>query len=345
MSQNPSTFGPRLSRRHVLAGLATTPILGASLPALAQTPAAPVKVNIVNTSGTAGTTLQALMKRKGFLTQLGLDAEYQNIGDGSKLMGALLSGAGDISTMAGFAQVLTAIEKGANLKLVGGALMTSVHCLYSKKPEIKTIADLKGKTIGIGSPGALLHSLMVAILRKNNIADSEVTFVNVGSNVDVFRAIVAGVVDAGPSEVDFYYQQDKYGVHSLVGGELWKELPEFTFQAAFASDDAIAKRRDALVRTLAGYAKLYRYASSPESHDDFFAARAEALGKDEPKEAQTQWDFYRDNHSYSTDLVISEERVRYMQELNVLTGAQKAIIPYDKVVDMSLANDAIKMIS
>ena len=42
---------------------------------------------------------------------------------------------------------------------------------------------------------------------------------------------------------------------------------------------------------------------------------------------------------------MSEERVRYMQQLNVDTGVQKTILPFDKVADMSLARDALKLLS
>jgi ABC-type nitrate/sulfonate/bicarbonate transport system substrate-binding protein len=333
--------GSAWTRRRTLASLAAVPLAGAACPAFGQQPET---VRIVNTSGNAVMTLQKLMERKGFLKEQQITPEFQNITDGSKLMGALLSGESDISMMAGFAQVLTAIEKGARLRLVAGALNTPVHAVYSKKTDIKSVSDLRGKTIGTGSPGALLHSMMVSVLRKNGIPETQVNFVNVGSNVDVFRAVVAGVIDAGPSEVDFFYQQDKYGVHALRGGELWKELPQFTFQATFASQQAIARRRDALVRTVAAYVKLYRYASSEDSKEDFFSARAAALGKNEPHEAETQWSFYRDNKSYATDPVLSEERVRFMQELNVSLGVQKRIVPYEDVVDASIARDAVKLV-
>ena len=46
----------------------------------------------------------------------------------------------------------------------------------------------------------------------------------------------------------------------------------------------------------------------------------------------------------SADLVITEERVRYMQDLNVSLGVQKRVLPYEQVCDMSLARDAVKLL-
>ena len=306
--------------------------------------AADEPVSIVNTSGTSGMTLQALLRQQGFLEQMGVKTEVTNVADATRLMGAVISGQSDLSTSAGFAQVFPAIEKGGKLKIIAGAQNVPVHAVYSKKPEIKSVKDLVGRTVGAGSPGSLLHTLMVAVLRKYGVDETKVNFVNVGGTLDVFRAVAAGAVDAGPSEVDFFYKQAEYGVHSLVDGELWKELPTFTFQAAYASDKAIATKRDAIVKVLAALAKLYRFADSPDSLDAFAKARAEATGKDDRHEAETQWKFNRENHSYSRDLILSDERINYMQELNKSLGVQKEILPINRVADMSLARDALKLI-
>jgi hypothetical protein len=53
---------------------------------------------------------------------------------------------------------------------------------------------------------------------------------------------------------------------------------------------------------------------------------------------------FQKHKSFAVDLVLSEERVRYMQELNISLGVQKTLIPYDRVADMSMARDALKLI-
>lgn len=302
-------------------------------------------VAIVNTSGNFAATLQQLMKDKGFLEELGLQPNFISVGDGSKVIGALLSGQADICTASGFGQVLPAIERGGGLKVLAGSEVLLLHLIYSSRPEIKTLKDLEGRTMGVGSLGALLHSITVALLRKNNVDPTRITFVNVGSSADVFRAVVAKVVDAGPSELDYLQQQGKYDVHGLTDGNFWDGLPEYTNQASYASERAIHERRDVLVRTLAAYAKLYRFISSPESKDAYLAARATALGKNEREAALAQWNFFQQHASFATDLVLSAERIRYMQDLNVSLGIQKSVLPDTQVSDMSLAQDALKLLA
>lgn len=329
------------------AGLGLAAVLGPlGFPRTAGAQSFPV--TIITTAGNTTLSFVQLMKNLGYLTELGLEAEYVSIGDGSKIIGALVGGSADIAVGTGFSQVLPAIEKGGDLRIVAGANLLPTYAVYSSRPDIKELKDLVGRTVGTGSVGALQHQLMVALLKKHGIDPADVTFVNIGSAADVFRAVVAGTVDAGPSEIDVYDQQEKYGVHTLVGGKIWEELPEFTFQGTYTTTDAIAEKRDTLVRVLAAYAKLYRFISSPESREAFLQARLQTFQGTDPADVtaqgESQWNFYQSNQSYAVDLTLSEDRIRYLQELNVEHGIQQRILPYDEVVDMSLAAEALALL-
>ena len=300
-----------------------------------------LKINVVNTSGNTNVVLATVLKQEGIFEQLGLDADILNVSDGSKLIGSLLSGQMDMCALSGFGQVLPAIEKGAKLKVLAGGALAPLQGILTKNPAIKTVKDLEGRTVGTGSIGALLHQLMVALLRKKGVDEKKVTFVNVGSSTDVLRAIVAGTVDAGPAEV---WQQGRFGTRMLEDGRFYADLPEYTYQASYCSDRAIATKREAVVRTLAAYGKLYRFLGEPKSREPFIRAFATATSKDNREEAEAQWQFYQENKPFAVDLVLSEQRVRYMQDLNVSLGVQKRVLPFEQVCDMSLARDAVKLL-
>ena len=301
-------------------------------------------VRIVNTAGTFAATLQQLMRSRGYLEKRALRPEFLSVNDGSQIIGALISGEADICTASGFSQVFPAIARGGDLKLLAGSELLLLHLIYTSRPEITKLKDLEGRTVGTGAVGALLYSIMIALLRKNGVDPRKVKFVNVGSSAEVFRAVAAKVVDAGPAEIDYEGEEAKYGLHGLADGKFWKGLPEYTNQASYASQRAIRERRDVLVRTLAAYAELYRYISSPRSQDAYVAARALAVGRDQRAEALKEWNFFQQHRSFAVDLALSEERIQYMQALNVSLGVQRAMLPYGQVTDMSLARDALRLI-
>ncbi len=236
--QSCKRLGSRLDRREVLrTGAAAAFGLITPRPLMA---ADRLRINIVNTSGNTNVVLATLLKQEGIFEQLGLDANILHVSDGSKLIGSLLSGEMDMCALSGFGQVLPAIEKGARLKILAGGALLGLQAILTKNPAIKTVKDLEGRTVGTGSVGALLHQLVVALLRKKGVDEKKVTFVNVGSSTDVFRAVVAGTVDAGPSEV---WQQGPFGTRMLEDGRFYEDLQEYTYQASYGSDRAIAAKR------------------------------------------------------------------------------------------------------
>ncbi|MGH6860092.1 MAG: phosphate/phosphite/phosphonate ABC transporter substrate-binding protein [Phyllobacterium sp.] len=224
--------------------------------------------------------------------------------------------------------------------------LTAVVMVRADDP-IETLADLKGKTIGVGPLGAQLHQVTVALLLKNGVSPADVRFANVGSSADVYRAVVAGVVDAGPSQIDNIPDAKNHGVHQIKGGDMWSDLKEYPFQGGYASDETITNKRDLILRTLAAYATLFRFLSGPDSHDAFFAARRAALGKSGEafdSASEFQWNFIQKTQPFALDLVLAQDGVDYVQDLNIRLDIQKQKLPYDKVVDASLARDAIKLV-
>jgi ABC-type nitrate/sulfonate/bicarbonate transport system substrate-binding protein len=213
--------------------------------------------------------------------------------------------------------------------------------MYTANPAIKSIKDLEGKTVGTGAVGALLYASAAAILKKYNVDINKVNFVNIGSSSDVFKAIAAKKVDAGPSQHEFFRMAAQNGVRIIA--DFPKELPIFTNQGAFASDKVIRERRDVLVRTLAAYGKGYRYVNSPGSKQEYLKAYHDGVGKDLDDLATDQWNWIQQYKAYNVAIALTPERINYMQQLNVQLGVQKAVLPLDKVADMSIARDAARI--
>ena len=306
--------------------------------------AARQRVSIVNAAGNINLVMQELMKQQRFLEDFGLEPEVANVADGSKMVGAILGGDVDCSTMSGFGQIFPAIERGAKLKIIAGAGLLPSLAVFTSKPAVQSLKDLEGRTVGTGSLGALLHQLVVALLRKKGVDVSKVRFVNIGSSADVFRATVVGTVDAGLGEVAVIDQAEKFKVRPVPGGNMALELPEYTFQGAWTSDRAIETKRDTLVRTLAAYAKLYRFTHKPEARERFLKAYLTVLKSGTQDDAISMWDYVQRYKPYAENLTLTPERLRYMQQLNIDLDVQKTIMPFERVADMSLAQEALKLL-
>ena len=332
-----------MDRRDYLAGGLS--LAGLTMAGCGSSGGAGSPLGVVMTSGTSGLTLQQMAKDQGIYKKYGVDPQVTLVSDGTKCVAALISGAADVCAWSGFNQLTPAIEKGATIKILAGSLNLASLCMYSGKPEITSVKDLAGKAIGIGSPGSVLQQMTVLLLKKSGVDQSSVVFRNVGSNADIFRAVVAKTVDAGLSDVDVFDQQAQFGVHALPDGLLWQRIPEYTNQGTYASDKSLATKRDLIVRVLAAWAAAYRFVQGPDSKDAFVAARAKVVGKNEEAHAVSQWTWIRKNQPYAKNLVLSEAQIDYVQQVNVDFHVQKAILPIAQVADMGPARDALKLLA
>ena len=331
-----------ISRRGMLKRLSAATVLAASGCGRRSGPS-----NLVHIATTASLnlTMSALLHQQQFLESFDLTPDVVAMADGSKILGGIYSGSIDVSPMSGFGQLFPAVERGADLKIINAATLIPLLAVFSSKPNVRSLKDLEGKVVGVGALGSLVHQLIVTLLRKYSVDVAAVRFVNIGSSADIFKGVMAGTVDAGSGDASFADDPEAHNVHVLQNGNLSVELPQFTYQAGYTSSRVIQAKRDVLVRVLAAYANLFRFVEVPSAQDAFLRARKSVLPNAPDREALGEWNFLQRVKPFARDLTISPERVSYLQQINLDFKIQKEILPFERVVDMSLAQDALKLLT
>jgi ABC-type nitrate/sulfonate/bicarbonate transport system substrate-binding protein len=335
---------PQNTSRRQFIGLAAGAAIAAQTRVRSAGATARSRVTIANASGSLNLTMAELMRQEKLLESVDLDPNVLTVADGTRILGGVVSGSVDLSTMSGFGQAFPAIGHGARIKIIGGGVLLPALALFSGKPNVNLLKDLEGKTVGTGSVGALVYQLTVTLLQKYGVDVSKVRFASIGSSADIFRAVSAGTVDAGAGDVGLIDTAAEHQVHFIEHGNMSVELKEYTYQGAWTSDQKIASERDALVRTLAAYAKLYRLVQNPDSKDAFFKARRVVFPNASMNDHQALWNYIQTYKPFAVNLALSPERLRYMQTLNVGFKVQTEVLPYERVADMSLAADAVKLL-
>jgi ABC-type nitrate/sulfonate/bicarbonate transport system substrate-binding protein len=303
---------------------------------------APIQIRIVTDKGVENQTMIELMSSQGYLASFGVKQSLLMVEKPPATLKALIEDKADLCVTSAFNGVLPAITKGAPIKIVGSAMQKLALAVYSCRQEITSASDLAGRAVGIGPKWGLLHVVALALLQAKGVDPAKVRFVNLDSNLDVYRHVKAGKVDAGLSDVSDIADAKASGLHILTDGELWKELPDYPYQFAYASDRAIRENREGIVRALAAYGKLFRFVSSPPSWSAYAAARAAAGGNKES--AQAVWHYIQMTHTYAGSPETSGKHIDYLQGLDVSFGLQPSVLPLNSVADLSLARDATNMI-
>jgi len=142
------------------------------------------------TVGVAGVALMvylptALAKAKGYFAEEGLDVEILDIkGGGSQAASALIGGSVDFSANA-IDHAIKARTRGKDLVAVHSHVRLPVMGLVvanKYKGEIKSIADLKGRPVGVTSPGSQTHMVLGFLLAKSGVKADEVKIIGAGGN-------------------------------------------------------------------------------------------------------------------------------------------------------------------
>ncbi len=247
--------------------------------------AEPVAVRVAVNRGAENQTLLALLEQQGFARALGVTQALVAAATPPATLEALLDERADVCVVSAFNGLLPAIEKGAAIKIIGAALQAPALAVYTSRPEIQRVADLPGRTVGIGPNLGLLHVTMLGLFSAKGIDPSGVHFVNVGSNAEVYRDIKAGKIDAGVSDVSNMADANSAGLRALPDGRMWRELADYPYQLAYASDRAIRDNRQGIVRILAAYARLFRFLSSPDSLPAYRQARSVGIAGSATRDA------------------------------------------------------------
>ena len=133
-------------------------------------------------------------EQQGFFKAEGIEPKIEIYNDTHKIFNDLKAGTIQI----GISSIETVIEdgyKGGSLRLVAGAAQRPPHFIIAQ-PEIKTLADLKGKTIGISVIGGGTYGPFAMLLKKNGVdPDKDIKLVETSFSISE-DALRQGRVDA-----------------------------------------------------------------------------------------------------------------------------------------------------
>jgi NitT/TauT family transport system substrate-binding protein len=128
----------------------------------------------------------------------GLDVEIVDFAGGAKALQAVVGGSADVVSGA-FEHTLNMQAKGQPMRafvLQGRAPQIVLAVSNKAMPNYKSIADLRGKKIGVTAPGSSTNILANYVLGKAGIKPNEVSIIGVGASQGAVAALRSGQIDA-----------------------------------------------------------------------------------------------------------------------------------------------------
>jgi len=148
-------------------------------------------------------------------------------------------------------QGIDAKLEGADLIYVASGLPTFVFQVYGR-PEIKSMADLKGKVVAVTQPAASTDYAMRIVLKRNGLEpDKDVRILYAQDINGVFTNVNAGNAAAGIMSAPTSLKAQAVGLKPIVNVTELK-IP-FLFTAMLSSPKVMREKNEALTRFLRGY--------------------------------------------------------------------------------------------
>ncbi len=139
-----------------------------------------------------------IAEQLGYFKAEGLDVNIVDFAGGSRALQAVVGGSADVVSGA-FEHTINMQFKGQPMRafvLQGAAPQIVLGVNPKTMPNFKTVADLKGKKIGVTAPGSSTNVLANYVLAKAGLKPSDVSFVGVGAANGAVAAMRSGQIDA-----------------------------------------------------------------------------------------------------------------------------------------------------
>ena len=287
------------------------------------------EIKIASTGSGLSTLPLEIATRKGFFRDQGLDVLVITM-RANIAVNALLTRGVEYATPS--TSMIKAATAGLPVKTVAVLLGRPDYFLTVKR-EIKSVKELKGKRIAIGSYGAAADLALRAVAKQDGLdPDRDLVRLQMGGASARYTALISGAVDATILSLPFNLQAEKVGFKDL----LWLgERLELPLSGLAVRDETIQKNPK---QVLAIVKAVFRAMAFADTHaeetmqtlmnwlrvDQEVAARSYELGK----------------RNWSEGGVVSDAAVKILVDQSMLELKTNDAVPLDKVRNWAFAEQA-----
>lgn len=298
------------------------------------------KIRLSYSALSPSTAFLWIPREKGFFRKYGLDAEIILIESGTLTSQALASGEIGIADNAG-APAIISNASGSGETIIMGLVNSLEYNLVSTK-QVKDIADLKGKRIGVSRIGSSSHAAVEIALEHFKIDPKRdgITFVQSGTMTTRVAGMRAGAIDATLVDPGFVPFMVKEGYKDL--GYLGKLGIPYQHESLDSSKAYLAKHRDTALKAVKGIVEGIAFIAQERNASEVKRVLGKYLKFDDP--AKTD-DAYKALRGYATSIrkpYPTKEGVASLIAFLAKFNPRVAQVTVDDVVDASLVAELDK---
>jgi ABC-type nitrate/sulfonate/bicarbonate transport system substrate-binding protein len=185
-------------------------------------------------------------EKQGFFKQAGIEPKFEIYDGADRILADLRSGSHQIG-ITSIENVIAESYKGSTLRVVAGSAQRPPHFIIAQ-PEIKTLADLKGKLIGVVSMQEGTTFFVKDIAKKGGFDLADVKVQAVGGSPTRARLLRERKIDAGLQPYPLSYEAEAAGFSNL--GAIADLVPDYQFTSVVVDETWARANKPVLVAFL-----------------------------------------------------------------------------------------------
>jgi ABC-type nitrate/sulfonate/bicarbonate transport system substrate-binding protein len=326
----------------VLRALTAAPLLVCAVfSALYAADAGLLKMRFTQSGNTSSSWPLYVAEQKKMFEKHGIQVEVIIIRGATNVVRAVLSETVPIGRI-NPDYVIGAIEKGAKVKVVAANMEKIPYDIYAR-PEIKTGADLKGKTLGVSTLTGGTTLMVHEVLEKAyKLKENDYKLLIVGTSPERYAALKGGSVQASFMGPPFTFRAAKDGFRKLAN--FHEHLGPILFTTDFAHANYMKSNRAEIVRYLRAMIEATRWLYDPKNKEEALAIHMKIL-KSPRESAEEDYKYLvREFQPFPRDGLVSKVSFDKTMDLRAKEGAYqgKKIPPASDYVDNSFIEEALK---
>jgi NitT/TauT family transport system substrate-binding protein len=214
-------------------------------------------------------------KEKGFWKDENLDVELTFFNSGTEAQQALLGGAIDVGA-GGYTEPMTLTGQGTPTGIIA-ATQSGLPYKLVARPEIKSLDQIVGKTLGVSKVGSLSDQITHIALTKAGIDPSKVKIQQAGGSSSRMAAIQSGAIDGTILSSPDDQLAIKAGMTMLL--DVGKELPGFAYEVVYAKKSNIEAKHDVYLRFMKGLIRGAQYVTDPANEEEVLKIASDTINQ------------------------------------------------------------------
>jgi ABC-type nitrate/sulfonate/bicarbonate transport system substrate-binding protein len=266
--------------------------------------------------------------RKGFFEAENLDVEINFAQSGPAVAQQLTGGTLDVALSLGNDNAMHAIDKGAPLAIVRIIGNTAPYALIAK-PELKTIAELKGKTVAVGQTNDVTTVYFERMAEANGLHRADYDEFVAGVAAARYAALKAGVAQAAFVLPPLNFQANAAGYVTLgYSADYVKDLP---FTGMVVRKSWAAAKPELVKRLLTATDKAIAWLADETHRGEAIDVLVDAAHA-RPDDTAASYDLLRRIQFFEPTSKVSRKKLQNLIDAERALGIVDAALTVDKLV-------------